>query len=144
MGILSKIIYTVGGSVGRGKTLKRTLKVILYLTAPVLALCSVWPIISEMPPLRIESSFNVFQFLMVTPWYLGLLCAPLYSYVLLFDVKKDTLSGFKLKLVDYSLKGAIISSILGLEAVLAIIPTPFVVLSIVFSVSVFIEYRKVS
>ncbi len=32
--------------------------------------------IAELPPLEITSNFNVFQCLIVIPWYLGILCAP--------------------------------------------------------------------
>lgn len=136
-------MLTVGGNVELVKILKRALIVTLYLIIPALAVLSVWPMIREMPPLRLDSDSNVFQFLMVAPWYLGVLCSPLYSYVVLFNIKKNTLNGVKLKLVDYSLKGAILSSILGLEAVLAVIPIPFVVLSIIFSILVLREYQEV-
>ena len=140
--MLQQIIFIVGENVELGKIPRRVLKAALYLIAPALAVASVWPMIMEMPPLKVHENSNIFQFLMVIPWYLGILCSPLYTYVVLFNITKDQLNGIKLKLVDYSLKGAIISSILGLEAVLAIIPIPFVVLSIIVSILVFIEYQQ--
>lgn len=109
---------------------------------PLCAILSVWPIIEGLPPIEFRENFHVLH-LIVLPCYLGVLCSPLYSYVVLFDIKRTTLSGIKLKLVDYSLIGAIIASITGLASFPILVPVPFVVLSIFFSVRVFMKYREV-
>lgn len=96
----------------------------------------------DLPPIRITNNINLFQFLIAFPWYLGVLCAPLYIYVVLFRIKKKSLHGLKLRLVDLSLKGAILASILGLESILAVVPVPFVMSSIFSSILVFKEYRS--
>lgn len=121
---------------------KRILKIVFYLSSPFLALCSVYSLVNGISPIETIERSEFLLFFMLLPWYLGVLCAPLYSYVVLFNIKKNTLKGIKLTLVNASLKGAILASFLGLEAVLIVYPTPFVIASIISSILVFKTYKN--
>ena len=128
------------------KILIRLAKIILYIGSPILALASVRHAVVGMAPLTILTDSTIyqdfFQAALTLPWIMGILCSPLYSYVVIFNVTRNDLIGIKRKLVEMSLKGGILASFLGFEAILAVIPIPFVFLSAFSSIMVFREYNQ--
>ena len=118
----------------------RLIKRFFFIGVPIIALASVsipaWSMLLNFMEL------NLSGILIIMPWYLGVLCLPFYSYVVLFDIHKSTVSGIKLKLIQCSLIGGMIASIGGLPAIFAIFPAPFVVVSIVCSILVYRDFNR--
>lgn len=109
---------------------------IIAILCPVASILIVMPFIVEMPPLAFPPNANILQVLMVLPWYLGLTAAPGYLYVLLFEPDGNSMSIARRKWVHVSLVCAIVASVGGLSAILFVLPTPFLVGSLVCSVLV--------
>ena len=96
--------------------IRREFKIFFYLGSPLLSLLSVLPLLMNV---SVKNTLNSpLLLIIIFPWCLGLLVLPLYCYVVLYNVKRISLNGLMVRIVDFSLVGAIVASILGLEAVL--------------------------
>ena len=104
---------------------------ILYLIPPVYALLAIWPIVRELPPFHIADNVNIFQVLIVLPFYFGLLACPGYVYACVGTVDQEQLTHRGRLFVGISLWLALLCSMAGLISILAVTPFPGVVGSIV-------------
>lgn len=115
---------------------------LILIICPTLALASVWPMVKELPPIMITANLNIFQVFLVIPWYLGIMCAPGYVYVVFADKNINQLISPYNSLIKMNLVLAVISSIGGLMAILAIQPAPYVLSSLFCSIYVMKKYMK--
>jgi len=91
-----------------------------------------FPVIMDFPPIVIPNNFNWFQIYLAGSYYLGILAAPGFLYVLF--TKQDEIRGKQLKLwLRLSVYVAFFASIGGLVSIFAVLPAPFAVGSVVFS-----------
>jgi len=109
---------------------------VLAVAFPVCALLSVTQVILDMPPFVIAQNVNFFQWILVLPYYLGVVAAPGYLFAVLVDPEGSSMTKARQFWVRASLCAAIIASIGGLSTALAILPLPFVLGCIGFSVVV--------
>ena len=115
---------------------------IWFLILPFLSMLSVWPMIAELPPLRIPSNFNWFQVAIACPWYLGVLAAPGYIYAWSGAYSPAIAPPSHWVWVELSLVAAILASAGGFITVLAVIPFPAVLGSFIGSVILFRRFHR--
>lgn len=106
---------------------------ILAAVFPMIALSTVWPMVKEMPPIMIPLNFNATQVLLVIPFYLALISGPGYLYAL-FSRREAITPRWMFGWKKWSLNMAIVASVGGLTSVMAVIPFPFVLGSLLFSI----------
>jgi len=99
---------------------------------PVGALVTIWPLVAEMPPIKFTSNFSFYQILMVLPFYLGAIAGPGYLYALTSLKGKQALSRSTNIWIKWSIDIALLASLGGLTTIMALIPFPFVLGSVVF------------
>lgn len=100
-----------------------------YLVPPVLTLVLIWPVVVDLPPLRWPDNLNLFQIVLVLPFYLGLAAAPGWLYVWSGHYDRRRLIRGKRIWAESSLWLALVSSLGGLTTIFAIVPFPAVVAS---------------
>lgn len=113
-----------------------------YLVPPLATLVLVWPMIWGLPPLQFSPNFNAFQVIIVVPFYLGLAAAPGWLYAWAGHCDRSILSVGLRRWVGGSLWAALLASVGGLTTVLAVVPFPAVLGSLVASLLMLRRYYK--
>jgi len=103
---------------------------LLCVLCPSVTLWMLFPVIKDYPPFVISNNLNWFQIYLAGSYYLGILAAPGFLYVLF--TKQDEIRGKQLRLwARLSVYVAFFASIGGLVSILAVLPAPFAVGSVV-------------
>jgi len=106
---------------------------IWYVLCPALAMLLVLPLILELPPLMFTENFNAFQVLIALPFWIGAAAAPGYLYAWSGAYEPSGASRTTRAWVAASLAAALLASLGGLITILAVIPFPFVIASVLAS-----------
>lgn len=93
----------------------------------------VWPHVCELPPLLTTKNFNLFQVLIALPFWVGLAAAPGYLYAWSGEYVPNAARRSVRLWVGASLLAALVASLGGFISVLAVMPLPFDVGSIICS-----------
>ena len=116
-----------------------------YLIAPLITLLLVLPPISELPPFLPEATHNpnLFQVLLVVPFYLGLMAAPGYIYAWLKKGNIGPKRSWQYRWAQISLFGAIIASMIGaVWSIPTVIIVPFALWSLVVAIKLLQLFRR--
>ena len=111
-----------------------------YLVPPVATLVLVWPMIESLPPVNVPSNLNAVQVVLVVPFYLGLAAAPGWLYAWAGHYNRHALSKLQRRWVGGTLWASVLASVGGLVTILAVIPFPAVLGSLVVSVLLLRRY----
>ena len=111
-----------------------------YLVPPLATLVLIWPMVEGLPPLKSSSNFNALQIIIVLPFYLGLAAAPGWLYAWAGHYDRSGLSSGQRWWVGGSLWAALLASVGGLTTILAVVPFPAVVGSLVVSLFMLRRY----
>ena len=107
-----------------------------YLVWPTLTAILISPAILEMVPMvsvQHVQNFNIYQVILVAPFYLGLISAPGYIFAWACDTPYQ--SEWGRRWVHWSLIAAMVSSFFGfIFTILTVIVAPFALLSLIFSI----------
>jgi len=120
--------------------IKATIFKFFCVLCPSVTLWMLLPFIKELPPLAIPNNLNWFQIYLAGSYYLGILAAPGFLYALF--TKQVKIPGEWLRRwVRLSVYAAFFASTGGLTSVLAILPAPFAIGSVVCSFLVLKRFR---
>jgi hypothetical protein len=106
---------------------------IWYVVFPAVTMLLVWPHVRELPPLLITKNFNLYEVLIALPFWVGLVAAPGYLYAWSGQYVANAARRSVRLWVGASLLAALVASLGGFVSVLAVMPMPFDVGSIVCS-----------
>lgn len=120
--------------------IKATVFKFFCVLCPSVTLWMLLPVILDYPPFVMPNNLNWFQIYLVGSYYVGILAAPGFLYAL-FNKRVD-IPGKRLKRwVRVSVYAAFFASIGGLTSVLAILPAPFAIGSVVCAFIVLKRFR---
>ncbi len=114
-----------------------------YLIPPVLTFLLVIPVISDFPPFKRVDSPNIFQLMIVLPFYLGLMAAPGYAYAWAEYFNRAGMPEKQQRWVRISLATAVVSSLWGaIISIPAVIPAPFAFWSFVMAMILWRRFKR--
>src|SRR3989338_2807187 len=102
---------------------------IWYIIPLILTFILILPPILSLPPFWPKNSINkpgLAQWLMVAPFYLGLLAFPGYYYAWNGHYKGSSISGWKKRWIQGSLIAGVLASLIGgIMSILTVVVAPF-------------------
>ena len=116
-----------------------------YIIPPVLTFILVLPLVSSLPPLATKGieNPNLFQFLIVVPFYFGLAAAPGYFYAWAGQRNAQKVGPTVRMWIRVSLIVAVVSSLAGgILSLATVIVAPFAFGSLIAAVKLWIRFQR--